>query len=331
MYLYIGWLSISFLAISTIYLGSIFSSLLNIKNEESSTELTGWQALLMPFTSSIALMTLFFFFDYVKHIISSLLMLTSVYSFFIVISILFEKLCVNVRLRNVCSILFTCAMTIEWMHSGNFVVHNILCSAICILGISVLKFPNLKVAQYFMGGLLIYDIYWVFFSSYLFKENVMVSVATKVSTNPLQSAGQALGIPLLIALKSSMELPIKLIVEVSSEKKLMLGLGDVMIPGMFVCFARKIDTSLSRSAKEDDEENPREFIEKSLDNENRNSSSSLTYFHGSLLGYTIGLFIAFYVSFSFQAAQPALIYLVPGVLLPFYFNAWRRGQFGSNF
>ena len=67
----------------------------------------------------------------------------------------------------------------------------------------------------------------------------------------------------------------------------MLGLGDIVIPGIFVALALRFD--VSRGIK------------------NR-------YFNSAFLGYTVGLTVTIIVMNWFQAAQPALLYIVPGVI-----------------
>ena len=46
-----------------------------------------------------------------------------------------------------------------------------------------------------------------------------------------------------------------------------------------------------------------------------------SYFSVALLGYTCGLLVASFVADWYRAAQPALLYLVPGVLLPMIIKA----------
>jgi hypothetical protein len=46
-----------------------------------------------------------------------------------------------------------------------------------------------------------------------------------------------------------------------------------------------------------------------------------SYFSVALLGYAAGLLMASFVADWYRAAQPALLYLVPGVLLPMIFKA----------
>lgn len=69
----------------------------------------------------------------------------------------------------------TSVILIEWLRSGNIVLHNILGCSLSIVFISTLKFPSLKIAALCLTGLLIYDVFWVFFSEYFFSDNVMVA------------------------------------------------------------------------------------------------------------------------------------------------------------
>ena len=50
------------------------------------------------------------------------------------------------------------------------------------------------------------------------------------------------------------------------------------------------------------------------------------YFHTTLCGYIAGLAFTLVVMIKFQAAQPALLYLVPGVLLSSFGCAVWRGE-----
>ncbi|KAL5994642.1 hypothetical protein ACLOJK_024695 [Asimina triloba] len=109
------------------------------------------------------------------------------------------------------------------------------------------------------AGLFVYDIFWVFFTP------VMVSVA------------------------KSFDAPIKLLFPTSDAARpfSMLGLGDIVIPGIFVALALRFDVSRGK--------------------ENR-------YFKSAFSGYTFGLILTIVVMNWFQAAQPALLYIVPAVI-----------------
>ncbi|XP_027768953.1 signal peptide peptidase-like isoform X2 [Solanum pennellii] len=108
-------------------------------------------------------------------------------------------------------------------------------------------------------GLFVYDIFWVFFTP------VMVSVA------------------------KSFDAPIKLLFPTADAKRpfSMLGLGDIVIPGIFVALALRFDVSRGKEPQ---------------------------YFKSAFLGYTFGLALTIFVMNWFQAAQPALLYIVPAVI-----------------
>lgn len=51
-----------------------------------------------------------------------------------------------------------------------------------------------------------------------------------------------------------------------------------------------------------------------------------TYFYASLIGYTLGLLVTLAMVVIFQHGQPALFYLVPGVVGSLWLTAWARGE-----
>lgn len=97
----------------------------------------------------------------------------------------------------------------------------------------------------------------------------------------------------------------------------MLGLGDIVMPGLLLCFVLRYDAykkSQSTQTAETGVPPP------------RGVGSKLTYFHCSLLGYFLGLLTATVSSEVFKAAQPALLYLVPFTLLPLLTMAYLKGD-----
>ena len=48
---------------------------------------------------------------------------------------------------------------------------------LCVAFIAFIRLPSLKVSTLLLTGLLVYDVFWVFFSSYIFNTNVMVKVS----------------------------------------------------------------------------------------------------------------------------------------------------------
>lgn len=141
----------------------------------------------------------------------------------------------------------------------HWLANNILGLAFCIQGIEMLSLGSFKTGAILLAGLFVYDIFWVFFT------HVMVSVA------------------------KSFEAPIKLLFPTADSARpfSMLGLGDIVIPGIFVALALRFDVSRGRKPQ---------------------------YFKSAFLGYTFGLVLTIVVMNWFQAAQPALLYIVPAVI-----------------
>lgn len=66
-----------------------------------------------------------------------------------------------------------------WLLTGAWLLNNVLGVCFCMAFISFIRLPNLKVCAVLLGGLFVYDVFWVFFSEGLFGDNVMVAAATK--------------------------------------------------------------------------------------------------------------------------------------------------------
>ncbi|MCL7021443.1 hypothetical protein MKW94_015029 [Papaver nudicaule] len=141
----------------------------------------------------------------------------------------------------------------------HWLANNVLGLAFCIQGIEMLSLGSFKTGGILLVGLFFYDIFWVFFTP------VMVSVA------------------------KSFDAPIKLLFPTADAARpySMLGLGDIVIPGIFVALALRFDVSRGKEIR---------------------------YFNSAFIGYTLGIVLTIVVMNWFQAAQPALLYIVPAVI-----------------
>jgi len=198
-----------------------------------------------------------------------------------------------------------------------------LSMGLCVSMIALLRLPSLKVSCLLLSGLLIYDVFWVFFSSYLFSANVMVQVATAQADNPVGllarkingAASNGKEVPQL-------SLPGKLIFpsfdskDSKNERFSMLGLGDIVMPGLLLCFVLRYDN----------------YKKRKLEGESCTPTSPgrllyrVRYFHCTLIGYFVGLVTATVASEINRNAQPALLYLVPFTLLPLITMAYIKGD-----
>lgn len=71
---------------------------------------------------------------------------------------------------------FTLSVTIVciWVLTGHWLLMDAMGMGLCVAFIAFVRLPSLKVSTLLLTGLLIYDVFWVFFSSYIFSSNVMV-------------------------------------------------------------------------------------------------------------------------------------------------------------
>ncbi len=70
-----------------------------------------------------------------------------------------------------------------WIISGSPSLSNVIGLCITINCLSTIRFENLKVISTAFILLFLYDIFWVFYSEYIFNRNVMVTVAEQNFTS----------------------------------------------------------------------------------------------------------------------------------------------------
>mmetsp|Transcript_17250 Transcript_17250/g.67122 ORF Transcript_17250/g.67122 Transcript_17250/m.67122 type:complete len:340 (+) Transcript_17250:1-1020(+) len=280
------------------------------EDEDDEREHIQWidqrAALLFPFTASISLLLMYYWFALMSWVMAFACLLTAstglVFTFASMLDYfpslskpLNDATCPCVKSMSVATALvslLSLMIVITWLFTSNWVLNNVLGIGVCVTAISFVRVPNLKVVTVLLLGLFVYDIFWVFYSSDIFGENVMVEVATKQAVNPVKHIADQFYIPVVDVL----DMPVKLV-----SGKMMLGLGDIVVPGLLVSFAIRYDVMRKRSAKEG-------------------------YFLHAFLGYCAGLLVTMFVVLALHIAQPALLYLVPGTLCPVVIAAWKKGE-----
>ena len=151
------------------------------------------------------------------------------------------------------------------------------------------RLPNIKVSCVLLILLFLYDIFWVFLSGYFFKTSVMVHVATAANGSMGETMPMLIRIPKWKNALGGFSL---------------LGLGDIALPGVFVAFLLRFDYIINKQLKWN------------------------SYFVISSIGYMVGLGLTFFALHWMKVGQPALLYIVPCMLIPVcMFAAW-RGEFG---
>lgn len=148
-----------------------------------------------------------------------------------------------------------------------FLVSNFIAWALAMTSLGAISLGTFQTAAILLAGLFCYDIFWVFGT------DVMMTVATKVEA-PVKFLYSAPPVP---EGQEPRAYPFSV-----------LGLGDVVIPGLFVRFMSRLDESLQ----------PQKF----------------SYFNAGTIAYAVGLLVCFVVNEITHAGQPALLYLDPACI-----------------
>ncbi|KXJ27821.1 signal peptide peptidase-like 3 [Exaiptasia diaphana] len=300
--------------------GSLFSGIL-----DGFQTITTAQAIFLPVGASCSLLVMFFFFNTLQFFFALCTAVLATVAF----SFLLLPVCqgllnpcgknTNNKISLGCCGRFTCAelmslffsamLVMVWIVTGHWVLMDALAMGLCVSMIAYIRLPSLKISTLLLSGLLIYDVFWVFFSAYIFKANVMVKVATQQASNPMAYVANKLKLNSIINSSPQISLPGKLVFPSQEQGRFsMLGLGDIVMPGLLLCFVMRYDKYKKMHAASPETE------------------SKITYFHCSLIGYIVGLVTATVASEVYKAAQPALLYLVPFTLLPILLMAYLKGD-----
>merc|ERR1712127_315203 len=119
-----------------------------------------------------------------------------------------------------------------WDLTGHWLLMDAMGMGLCVAFIAFVRLPSLKVSTLLLTGLLVYDVFWVFFSKYFFNANVMVRVATRPAANPMGAMARRLH----LNRPPKLSLPGKLVFPSNhnSGHFSMLGLGDIVMPGLLL-------------------------------------------------------------------------------------------------
>ncbi len=179
--------------------------------------------------------------------------------------------------------------TVGYLMSKNWILNNLFGVAFSICGVESLVLPSFQIGTVLLFGMFCYDIFWVYGT------DVMYTVAKSVDG------------------------PIKLLFPVNLNSPnpafSMLGLGDIIIPGIFIalCLKFDVDRAIVTLRKQGIKEFNFDII-------------STPYFHWCLGGYALGIILTYNALLFFDKAQPALLFLVPCCLLSVLICAWKNRE-----
>lgn len=271
-------------------------------------------------------------------------------------SLLYRKAIARLHLRSVCAlrahvdvldlistVLAVSTVTYFMLIAKPWFLTNFMGFAFCYGTLQFMSPTTFWTGTLLLSALFFYDIYFVFFTP------LMVTVATKLD----------------VPIKLLFPRPAPTEEDPNAMNLAMLGLGDIVIPGMVVGLALRFDLYMyylkkqSSSPKAVDalsDDKPvieingerqvsqgndilkakylpatgawgeRFWTGKLYTRELEGKRFPKPYFYASIYGYVAGMLVTLGVMQVAQHAQPALLYLVPGVLLPLWGTAAWRGE-----
>ncbi|OTA99986.1 hypothetical protein M426DRAFT_76029 [Hypoxylon sp. CI-4A] len=241
---------------------------------------------------------------------------------------------IKVKFNDILGVVLALGMNIIYYTMDSTFLSNLMGYALTYVGIIVMSPTTFPTGTALLFGLFFYDIYMVFYTPY------MVTVATKL------------------------DVPIKLVFE-GPTKSSMLGLGDIVLPGIFIALCLRFDhymyyhrqrklvpvelkandkssgqlvtnTETQRMVVKPDYVNPQgqwgdrfwstrlgKILSPNATPALKASAFPKTYFYASMIGYLLAMVMTLAMLLVFRHAQPALLYLTPGVV----FATWITGVF----
>lgn len=182
--------------------------------------------------------------------------------------------------------------------SQYFIANNIIAFCFTIYAIENWLIGNFRNIFLVFAGLIAYDVYFVFHT------DVMMTVA------------------------KGLDLPLKILLPLNGNQKsfAMIGLGDIVIPGLFSSLCLRCDVinafkiAKSKAQKEGVRESDKmmAIFEKEL---------GCFYFNASLFGFFVGLAVTYSAMTILQSPQPALLYILPSMLVIYFAGAFGRKEF----
>ncbi|KAG5473755.1 hypothetical protein LSCM1_04385 [Leishmania martiniquensis] len=268
--IYIALTCLTACAICAVALGALRCRKTLMKGS-SSTAIRSDEALQVPLSGSLVLFLVYVSLRFVPkecfNILTSLYL--SVMSIFALHSFVKGYIKPNILTGLICvGIGCTSFFAQSWIAS------NVLAFAIAVSALEWIPVSGFTTSFILLIGLFFYDIFWVFGS------DVMLTVAT------------------------SIEGPIKFVFPQTifgdHSKKSLLGLGDIIVPGFFICQTLVFS---------------KDFVKRGS-----------IYFVTSMVAYTLSLANTMAAMLIFQHGQPALLFIVPWLLVTFVAVAVYNGD-----
>ena len=193
------------------------------------------------------------------------------------------------------SIFISGLIIIFYFITRHWILNDLICFCLAFTTLSFIILKSFMLCFVCLFAFFAYDTFWVFYSEKIFTENVMVVAATSIQI-PIK-----IEFPILFSNN-----PIK--------NCMLLGLGDILLPGMVIKYCRRFD-----------------ILKKKMDKKKigfRKKKSKMGFYFFNLILYFISVILAMSMMFIFNHGQPVLFYISPIFILGLMGKAYYDGCFG---
>lgn len=167
-----------------------------------------------------------------------------------------------------------------YFYTKNWLIANFIAMCLSLTALELIKYDSFVTGIGLLSALFFYDIIMVF------------------------------GTEMMVTVAKGLDLPMKILLP-RGDAFMMLGLGDIVIPGCFVALCLKFDFYLYKT--------------QTIDGKYEDGFAK-PYFYSSLISYVLGLQMTFVFLLVFKVGQPALLYLVPCCILSVLICAFARNE-----
>ena len=193
------------------------------------------------------------------------------------------------------SIFISGLIIIFYFITRHWILNDLICFCLAFTTLSFIILKSFMLCFVCLFAFFAYDTFWVFYSEKIFTENVMVVAATSIQI-PIK-----IEFPILFSNN-----PIK--------NCMLLGLGDILLPGMVIKYCRRFD-----------------ILKKKMDKKKigfRKKKSKMGFYFFNLILYFISVVLAMSMMFIFNHGQPVLFYISPIFIVGLMGKAYYDGCFG---
>lgn len=187
--------------------------------------------------------------------------------------------------------------------SNHWFLNNYVALSFSIYAIEKFSYTQFWQIALTFVALIAYDV------SFVFASDVMMTVATEFNA------------------------PMKLLIPVKGFGYAMIGIGDIIVPGFLVSMCIRLDfikNLLIKSVKSKTQAKSGQQLIQELQKPSfesiRDDSYDNYYFWNTMIGYNLGMFVTIFVMNYTKNPQPALLYILPVMILSYLGGGFMRKE-----